>query len=326
MQACRVFSNRLLYAQNFRAMSDKRKERSITSFFKPVNASVVDKSSYDGAKSEEPADKKTRVVNIMPAVAAVPVTTTDGDNSVENALPLMGYSSLLKNEQWRSILSGEFRKPYWLNLEKFLESEQRAGAKIFPSRENVFRAFDSCSMENIKVVIIGQDPYHDDGQAMGLCFSVPKGVQVPSSLLNIYKELSNDLGCKVPTHGDLDKWAKQGVLLLNASLTVRAHAANSHSKKGWEMFTDAAIREVSKKRTGLVFLLWGKNAQDKEALISKANGHVVLKCPHPSGLSAHRGFFGSKHFSSANEAITKKGGTPIDWQIEGPYRLLPPKP
>ena len=322
MQASRLFSHRLVGTHKIRTMSGKRKERSIMSFFKPVNASMGDKAPGQTPKSEEPLAKKIRDENVEPIAAAV---TKNEEVRVENAVPVTGYASLLKDEQWRGILSGEFKKPYWAKLETFLEQEQRANpGKIFPAKEHVFRAFDSCAMEDIKVVVMGQDPYHDVGQAMGLCFSVPKGIKVPSSLLNIYKELNSDLGCKVPTHGDLDKWAKQGVLLLNASLTVRAHAANSHSKKGWETFTDAAIREVSKKRTGLVFLLWGKNAQDKEKLISKTNGHVVLKCPHPSGLSAHRGFFGSKHFSQCNDALVSNGRTPIDWQIEGPYRLLPP--
>ena len=222
---------------------------------------------------------------------------------------------LLVEETWRATLEGEFKKEYWSNLKSFLNREWNAGAKVFPAAGNIFRAFNTCPMERVKVVILGQDPYHDDGQAMGLSFSVPKGWKVPSSLQNIYKELGTDLGCKKPTHGDLDKWATQGVLMLNASLTVRAHQANSHSKKGWEVFTDAAIRALSKKRTGLVFLLWGKNAQEKERLIDKSKGHHVLKSPHPSGLSAHRGFYGCKHFSQANAFIEKNGVAPVDWQI-----------
>jgi len=153
-------------------------------------------------------------------------------------------------------------------------------------------------------------------QAMGLSFSVPQGQKVPSSLQNIFKELGTDLGCGKPTHGDLDKWATQGVLMINASLTVRAHTANSHSKKGWEIFTDAAIRALAKQRTGVVFLLWGKNAQEKKKLIGKEGGHLILECPHPSGLSAHRGFYGCKHFSQANAFIESNGGAHIDWQIE----------
>jgi uracil-DNA glycosylase len=258
----------------------------------------------------------------MPVIAATPtdVVKTPMTTSGVSSPSQHAYASLLKDEQWRKVLAQEFTKPYWDKLEKFLESEEKARAKIFPPKQHVFRAFDSCAMEDVKVVIIGQDPYHDDGQAMGLCFSVPRGVKVPSSLHNIYKELKSDLNCKIPMHGDLDKWAKQGVFLLNVSLTVRAHQANSHSKKGWENFTDAAIREIAKNRKGLVFLLWGKNAQEKEKLISKQNNHLILKCPHPSGLSAHRGFFGSKHFSQCNKFIESNGGEPIDWQIEGPYR------
>ena len=223
--------------------------------------------------------------------------------------------ALLVEETWRETLEGEVKKEYWGNLKSFLGMEWKSGAKVFPAAGNIFRAFNSCPMERVKVVILGQDPYHDDGQAMGLSFSVPKGWKVPSSLQNIYKELGTDLGCKKPTHGDLDKWATQGVLMLNASLTVRAHQANSHSKKGWEVFTDAAIRALSKRRRGLVFLLWGKNAQEKERLIDKSGGHKVLKSPHPSGLSAHRGFYGCKHFSQANDFIAKNGGAPVDWQI-----------
>ena len=223
--------------------------------------------------------------------------------------------ALLVEETWRETLEGEFKKEYWGNLKSFLGREWKSGAKVFPAAGNIFRAFNTCPMERVKVVILGQDPYHDDGQAMGLSFSVPKGWKVPSSLQNIYKELGTDLGCKKPTHGDLDKWATQGVLMLNASLTVRAHQANSHSKKGWEVFTDAAIRALSKRRRGLVFLLWGKNAQEKERLIDKSGGHKVLKSPHPSGLSAHRGFYGCKHFSQANDFIAKNGGAPVDWQI-----------
>ena len=301
-------------------MSDlKRKERPITSFFKPVNAraSGADENTSDGVAQDVKKLKEN-----MPVIAATPtdVVKTPMTTSGVSSPSQHAYASLLKDEQWRKVLAQEFTKPYWDKLEKFLESEEKARAKIFPPKQHVFRAFDSCAMEDVKVVIIGQDPYHDDGQAMGLCFSVPRGVKVPSSLHNIYKELKSDLNCKIPMHGDLDKWAKQGVFLLNVSLTVRAHQANSHSKKGWENFTDAAIREIAKNRKGLVFLLWGKNAQEKEKLISKQNNHLILKCPHPSGLSAHRGFFGSKHFSQCNKFIESNGGEPIDWQIEGPYR------
>ncbi|CEF99878.1 Uracil-DNA glycosylase-like [Ostreococcus tauri] len=291
----------------------KRKERPITNFFKPVNATA--KSAGD-----ETAGDKTTSNGFVPLKKLKEnMPKLDADELSPSPSP-SSYATLIKDESWLDVLRPEFAKPYWKTLEKFLESEEKASAKVFPPKELVFRAFDSCAMSGVKVVIIGQDPYHDVGQAMGLCFSVPKGVRVPSSLHNIYKELRTDLNCKIPQHGDLTQWAEQGVLLLNVSLTVRAHQANSHSKKGWENFTDAAIRELAKNRKGLVFLLWGKNAQDKEKLISKANDHLILKCAHPSGLSAHRGFFGCKHFSQCNAFIEKNGGTPIDWQIEGPYR------
>jgi len=294
-------------------MSDgnKRKERPITSFFKPVNASARDDA--------EASDKQPVIVPLKKLKENMPALPERVDAVPSSPSP-SSYASLLKDESWVKALGSEFGKPYWQSLEKFLESEERARAKVFPPKELVFRALESCPMSGVKVVIIGQDPYHDDGQAMGLCFSVPKGIRTPSSLQNIYKELREDLNCKIPAHGDLTKWAQQGVLLLNVSLTVRAHQANSHSKKGWENFTDAAIRELAKNRKGLVFLLWGKNAQDKEKLISKANGHLILKCAHPSGLSAHRGFFGCKHFSQCNKFIESNGGAPIDWQIEGPYK------
>lgn len=227
----------------------------------------------------------------------------------------LNLDDLLVEDTWRGALEGEFGKQYWSGLKKFLVGEWGSGKKVFPAPGNIFRAFNTCPMEQVKVVILGQDPYHDDGQAMGLSFSVPRGWKVPSSLQNIFKELGTDLGCTKPTHGDLDGWATQGVLMLNASLTVRAHQANSHSKKGWETFTDAAVRALAKNRSGLVFLLWGKNAQEKERLIDRSKGHKVLKSPHPSGLSAHRGFYGCKHFSQANTFIEKNGGGPIDWQI-----------
>jgi uracil-DNA glycosylase len=235
--------------------------------------------------------------------------------AARNAGETPDLDALLVEQTWRDILEGEFKKEYMSSLKSFLKREWNSGAKVFPAPGNIFRAFNTCPMERVKVVILGQDPYHDDGQAMGLSFSVPRGWKVPSSLQNIFKELGTDLGCSKPTHGDLDKWATQGVLMLNASLTVRAHQANSHSKKGWETFTDAAVRALAKNRSGLVFLLWGKNAQEKERLIDKSKGHKVLKSPHPSGLSAHRGFYGCKHFSQANAFIESKGGAPIDWQI-----------
>lgn len=179
----------------------------------------------------------------------------------------------------------------------------------------MFRALNNTGLDRVKVVIIGQDPYHDVGQAMGLCFSVPHGIAVPSSLKNMYKEMRDDVGIQIPQHGNLESWADQGVFMLNTVLTVRAHQANSHAKRGWETFTDAAIATLSRNTTRVVFLLWGKQAQDKQSLIDKSRGHLILTSPHPSGLSAHRGFFGCKHFSKCNEFLITSGKEPINWQV-----------
>ncbi|KAK9809914.1 hypothetical protein WJX72_001672 [[Myrmecia] bisecta] len=191
---------------------------------------------------------------------------------------------------------------------------------VFPPQPFIFRALNTCPLPDVRVVILGQDPYHGMNQAMGLSFSVPPGQAVPSSLQNIYKELRDDCGCHIPNHGSLEKWASQGVLLLNASLTVRAHQANSHSKKGWEQFTEAIIRTLSKQRRGVVFLLWGRYAQQKGKVINR-QAHHVLEAAHPSGLSANRGFFGCKHFSKTNRLLRQQGLEPIDWQIENVKEL-----
>lgn len=220
---------------------------------------------------------------------------------------------LLADESWRRELGREFKKPYMAKLETFLHQEW-ASHKVFPPQNLIFRAMNGTPFDQVRVVILGQDPYHNDGQAMGLSFSVPAGQKVPSSLQNIYKELKDDCGCQPPKHGDLQAWSDQGVLLLNAALTVRAHEANSHAKKGWQELTTAAIKALSARRRGLVFLLWGKNAQAVEPLIAQGKHHV-LKSVHPSGLSAHRGFFGCKHFSKANQLLVTEGMPPIDWQI-----------
>jgi len=214
-------------------------------------------------------------------------------------------------QSWKNHLQPEFEKPYFKALTDFVRSEY-ATKRIFPPAGLIFNAFDSCPFDDVKVVIIGQDPYHDVNQAHGLCFSVNDGVQIPPSLVNIYKEISDDLGIPVPQSGNLERWAKQGVLLLNATLTVQAHRAGSHQGKGWEEFTDAAIRELAEKRENLVFILWGSYAQRKGEKID-ASKHLVLKSPHPSPLSAHRGFFGNKHFSRANEYLMRCGKEAIEW-------------
>ena len=212
---------------------------------------------------------------------------------------------------WREKLNPEFEKPYFEELIEFVRAEYKIHA-IYPPGKEIFRAFDFCDFDEAKVVIIGQDPYHGPGQANGLCFSVADGVRLPPSLLNIFKEINSDLGIPIPTNGNLERWARQGVLLLNATLTVQASSPGSHQNKGWETFTDAAIESLSRNRENLVFMLWGSYAQKKGAVIDRAK-HLVLQSPHPSPFSADRGFFGNKHFSKANEYLQSKGIQPVMW-------------
>lgn len=214
-------------------------------------------------------------------------------------------------ESWKEHLQQEFEKPYFRTLTGFVRKEY-ATKTVYPPAKLIFNAFDSCPFNKVKVVIVGQDPYHEPGQAHGLCFSVNDGVQIPPSLVNIYKEIEDDLGIPAPRSGDLTRWAKQGVLLLNATLTVQAHHAGSHQGKGWEEFTDAAIKRLAEERDHLVFILWGAYAQRKGASID-ANRHLILKSPHPSPLSAHRGFFGNKHFSKANDYLSAHNMEPVRW-------------
>ncbi|MEX0967713.1 MAG: uracil-DNA glycosylase [Bacteroidia bacterium] len=218
------------------------------------------------------------------------------------------------HESWRQALSGEFSQPYFLQLKNFLQKEKSQGKKIFPPGKLIFSAFNHTPFDKVKVVILGQDPYHGLKQANGLCFSVSDGITAPPSLLNIFKEIRNDLGIPVPHHGNLEKWARQGVLLLNAILTVRAHLAGSHQNRGWESFTDAVIKKISEERAGVVFLLWGKFAQSKKALINEEK-HTVLTAPHPSPFSADRGFFGCRHFSRTNKILENQGLEAIDWSL-----------
>lgn len=216
---------------------------------------------------------------------------------------------------WLEPLQGEFRKPYYKQLYETVQQEYRNGV-VFPPSEDIFNAFHLTPLSKVKVVIIGQDPYHNYNQAHGLCFSVRPTVDIPPSLVNIYKELQDDLGCRIPNNGYLVKWAQQGVLLLNTVLTVRAHQANSHQNIGWEQFTDAVIRVVDAQEQPIVFLLWGRPAQMKKKLLSPNENHLILEAPHPSPLSAYRGFFGCGHFSKTNEFLVSHGVEPIDWQIE----------
>jgi uracil-DNA glycosylase len=218
------------------------------------------------------------------------------------------------HETWYTALRSEFEAPYFLALKAFLKHEMQHH-RIFPPAKTIFKAFNASPLPAVKVVILGQDPYHGAGQAHGLAFSVPDGVKIPPSLRNIFKELASDIGFTIPQSGNLLPWAEEGVLLLNTVLTVREAAAASHSSKGWEQFTDAAIAAVSKQRSGIVFMLWGKRAISKEKLID-TNKHLILKSVHPSPLSAHRGFLGCKHFSQANNYLKKNGLLPIDWQLD----------
>lgn len=218
------------------------------------------------------------------------------------------------SNDWKEKLKPEYKKEYYRNLYKTV-NEEYASRQIFPPADDIFNAFHLTPLKDVKCVIIGQDPYHNDGQAHGLCFSVKPEVDIPPSLVNIYKELETDMNCKIPNNGYLVKWAKQGVLLLNSVLTVRAHQANSHQGIGWEQFTDAVINILNEEDRPIVFLLWGKPAQNKAAKLNNPN-HLILKAPHPSPLSAYRGFFGCKHFSQTNSFLESHGLAPIDWQIE----------
>ena len=218
------------------------------------------------------------------------------------------------SNDWLGPMSAEFKKPYYAKLYRTVLNEYQT-KQIFPASDDIFNAFNLTPLSKVKVVILGQDPYHGDGQAHGLSFSVRPNVAIPPSLLNIYQELESDCGCYIPNNGYLEKWAKQGVLLLNTVLTVQAHKAFSHRGIGWEEFTDAAIRAVNEQDRPIVYLLWGKPAQSKKSMLNNPK-HLILGAPHPRPLSAYRGFFGCHHFSKANEFLTEHGETPIDWQIE----------
>ena len=216
--------------------------------------------------------------------------------------------------EWLEALQNEFRQPYYKKLFQTVNEEYRT-QRIFPPADDIFNAFHYTPLGQVKVVIFGQDPYHGENQAHGLCFSVKPGVDIPPSLVNIYKELQDDLGCRIPSHGYLTKWAKQGVLMMNTVLTVRAHQANSHRGIGWEAFTDAAIRVLNEQDRPIVFILWGRPAQMKKPMLTNPK-HLILEAPHPSPLSSYRGFFGSKPFSKTNEFLVSHGIEAIDWQID----------
>jgi uracil-DNA glycosylase len=226
---------------------------------------------------------------------------------------------LIFDTSWKHVLNDEVQKPYFKSLMKFIQNEINSDQVIFPLPHNlIFNAFNLCHFDKIKVVILGQDPYHNIGQAHGLCFSVLKGIDKPPSLVNILKELNNDLGIEISENGDLTKWTMQGVFLLNSYLTVRAHEPMSHSRIGWEIFTDSVIKKISDMKEKVIFLLWGNPAQRKSSLINSEK-HYILTAAHPSPLSAHRGFFGCKHFSQTNAILIKNGNDPINWQLENGF-------
>lgn len=226
----------------------------------------------------------------------------------------MAERAVQLEQSWLEVLGGEFDQDYMRSLRAFLRERKAQGAQIYPATSQWFAAFNSTPFEQVKIVILGQDPYHGPGQAHGLCFSVQPGVPVPPSLQNMYKELQSDVGVAIPNHGYLQHWAEQGVLLLNNVLTVEQGQAGAHQGRGWERFTDAAVRALNSQREGLVFLLWGSHAQKKGAVIDPSR-HLVLKAPHPSPLSAYRGYFGCGHFSTANHYLESRGQSPIDWQL-----------
>jgi uracil-DNA glycosylase len=215
---------------------------------------------------------------------------------------------------WLTAIGDEFKKPYYRELYNFVKAEYGKYI-IYPNADDIFNAFHFTPLSKVKAVILGQDPYHNVGQAHGLSFSVKPGIDIPPSLVNIYKELHDDLGCYIPNHGHLEKWARQGVLLLNTVLTVRAHQANSHQGRGWEQFTDAVINAINQQDRPIVFIMWGRPAQQKKKMLTNKK-HLILEAPHPSPLSAYRGFFGSRPFSKTNEFLKSHGIEPIDWQIE----------
>lgn len=221
---------------------------------------------------------------------------------------------VVMDASWKAVLYDEFDKPYFHQLKAFLQQQKKENATIYPPGKDIFRAFNSTPFHDVRVVILGQDPYHGTGQAHGLSFSVQHGVAIPPSLRNMYEELRQDVGFVIPSHGNLEEWSKRGVLLLNAILTVRASQPGSHQGQGWETFTTAAIQALSEQRQGIVFMLWGRYAQEKGAIIDTSR-HLVLKAAHPSPFSAHKGFLGCRHFSSANDYLRAQGHEPVNWQL-----------
>ena len=309
---------------------------SITNYFKPSPPKKVKKRKLSELEKDEQTDA-IKPSKITPDTASTvtnnPISgqsvkkqkktteekeeSDDNENGDKDAKESITYANCYKllDESWKEHLSIEFKKAYFVTLCSKLQQAQNENIQIFPKVNDVFRAFELCKWPMLKAVIVGQDPYHNDNQAEGLCFSVQKGVKIPSSLRNMLKEAKEDVGFKDVGHGSLSQWGEQGVLLLNTVLTVQAHKANSHKKFGWQTFTDAVIRTISKEYYGVVFILWGKQAQLKKKIID-TNKHKIIESSHPSGLSAHRGFFGSKPNSKCNALLKELGKEEINWQID----------
>ncbi|XP_072088380.1 uracil-DNA glycosylase, mitochondrial isoform X1 [Arachis hypogaea] len=283
----------------------------------PTSLLIPNSNDANGSSASLSVDQKSRV-DYNKHLAKSKRNLKICLDKVSNSKGVVKLEELLVEDTWLEALSGELQKPYALSLSKFVESEicNSNIDAVYPPSHLIFNALNSTPFDRVKAVILGQDPYHGPGQAMGLSFSVPEGVKVPSSLVNIFKELKEDLGCSVPRHGNLEKWAVQVMLTFNKYFvnSVRKHQANSHAKKGWEQFTDAVIKTISQKREGVVFLLWGNSAREKSRLID-ATKHHILQAAHPSSLSANRGFFGCRHFSRTNQLLEKRGIDPIDWQL-----------
>ncbi|XP_033119413.1 uracil-DNA glycosylase-like [Anneissia japonica] len=289
-------------------------QKKISAFFSPsIRGSKRPLSSLENENNQNSPPKVPSSETSTLTAEQISAIEKKKKEAIAKRQKRMSGDSEFMGETWEKALASEFTKPYFLNLKKFVEQERKS-QKIFPPADQVYSWTQMCDIREVKVVILGQDPYHNDGQAHGLCFSVPHGIAPPPSLINMYKELQNDIeGFERPAHGNLTGWAKQGVLLLNAVLTVRAHTPNSHKDKGWETFTDAVISWINNNLDDVVFMLWGAYAQKKGKVINKKR-HKVLTSVHPSPLSAHRGFFGCKHFSQANKHLEKVNRTPIDWK------------
>ncbi|CAN6919671.1 unnamed protein product [Brassica oleracea var. botrytis] len=301
-----------LKASSFPAVSAASCSRGLCSASKspPRVVTVTNSVADDSSRSDFNKSVATSKRNL--AVCSEKVAKAKAEGSCCH----VRLNELLVEESWLKALPGELQKPYFKTLSDFLERESK-GPLIYPPQHLVFNALNTTPFDRVKAVIIGQDPYHGPGQAMGLSFSVPEGEKLPSSLLNIFKELQKDVGCSIPRHGDLQKWAVQVKWIMSVVLpcnSVRSKQPNSHAKKGWEQFTDAVIQSISQQKEGVVFLLWGRYAQEKSKLID-GNKHHILTAAHPSGLSAHRGFFNCRHFSQANQLLEQRGIPPIEWQL-----------